>query len=247
MRRFLGYLGGSALLAGQAFREAFLPPYRVGLVVAQIQAIGVNSLVLTVVAGLFAGMVVALQGAHELARFGATLYIGPTVARSIVREAGPVMVALLVGGKVGAGITAELGAMRVTEQVDALRAIGADYVKFLVVPRLLAGLIVFPLLTVIADVTGALGGLLVATFQLRLDPRLYWSTIADFTTFRDYFSGFGKSAVFGLLVVLAGCYQGLTSTAGSTELGHATTGTVVVIGIAVLVADYVLTQLFFIL
>ncbi|MFB3073915.1 MAG: MlaE family ABC transporter permease, partial [Candidatus Methylomirabilales bacterium] len=151
MRAFFGYLGGSALLALQALREALFPPYRFGLFVAQIYAMGVQSLLLAVVAGLFAGMVIALQGAHELERFGATLYIGPTVARSMVREAGPLMTALLVGGKVGAGITAELGAMRVTEQVDALRAIGVNYVKFLVVPRLLAGLVVFPLLTIIAN------------------------------------------------------------------------------------------------
>jgi len=208
---------------------------------------GVQSLLLAVVAGLFAGMVIALQGAYELERFGATLYIGPTVARSMVREAGPLMTALLVGGKVGAGITAELGAMRVTEQVDALRAIGANYVKFLVVPRLLAGLVVFPLLTIIANVVGIFGGLLVAMLQFRLDYMLYWNTIFDIITFQDYFSGFGKSVVFGFLIALAGCYQGLTFTGGSTELGRATTDTVVVIGIAVLVADYLLTQLFFLL
>ncbi|MBI4607489.1 MAG: ABC transporter permease [Candidatus Rokubacteria bacterium] len=245
MRGFLGYLGGSALLACQALREALLPPYRFGLVVAQIHAMGVRSVVLSVIAGLFAGMVIALQGAHELERFGATLYLGPGVARSMVREAGPLMAALLIGGKVGAGITAELGAMRVTEQVDALRAIGANYVRFLVVPRVLAGLVVFPLLTIIANVIGVIGGLLVAMVQFRLDYMLYWNTIFDLTTFRDYFSGFGKSVVFGFLVAVAGCYQGLTFTGGSTELGHATTGTVVAIGIAVLVADYLLTQLFF--
>jgi len=247
MRAFFGYLGGSALLALQALREALFPPYRFGLFVAQIHAMGVQSLLLAVVAGLFAGMVIALQGAHELERFGATLYIGPTVARSMVREAGPLMTALLVGGKVGAGITAELGAMRVTEQVDALRAIGVNYVKFLVVPRLLAGLVVFPLLTIIANVVGIFGGLLVAMLQFRIDYMLYWNTIFDITTFQDYFSGFGKSVVFGFLIALAGCYQGLTFTGGSTELGRATTDTVVVIGIAVLVADYLLTQLFFLL
>jgi len=247
MRRFFAYLGGAFLLAFQAFRLAIRPPYHVSLLVAQIHAMGVLSLVLTLVAGLFAGMVVALQGAHELERFGATLYIGPTVARSMVREAAPVMTALLVGGKVGAGITAELGAMKVTEQVDALRAIGANYVKFLVVPRLLAGLVVFPLLTIVANVVGVIGGLLVAMFQYRLDYVLYWNTIFNFTTFQDYFSGFGKSVVFGFLIALAGCYQGLTFTGGSVELGRATTGTVVVIGIAVLVADYLLTQLFFLL
>ena len=247
MKGFFGYLGGSALLALQALREAVLPPYRFGLAVTQIHAMGVLSLVLTVVAGLFAGMVIALQGAHELERFGATLYIGPTVARAMVREAGPLMTALLVGGKVGAGITAELGAMRVTEQVDALRAIGANSVKFLVVPRLLAGLVVFPLLTIIANVVGILGGLVVAMSQFRLDYMLYWNTIFDSTTFQDYFSGLAKAVVFGFLIALAGCYQGLTFTGGSSELGRATTNTVVVIGIAVLVADYLLTQLFFLL
>ncbi len=245
MRTFFGYLGGSTLLALQALREALVPPYRFGLLVAQIHAMGVHSLVLTVIAGLFAGMVIALQGAHELQRFGATLYIGPAVAQSMIREAGPLMTALLVGGKVGAGITAELGAMRVTEQVEALRAIGANYMKFLVVPRLLAGVVVFPLLTVIASVVGILGGLVVAMFQFRIDYMLYWNTIFDTITFQDFFSGLGKSVVFGFLVALAGCYQGLTFTGGSSELGRATTGTVVVIGIAVLVADYLLTQFFF--
>ncbi|MFQ5846749.1 MAG: MlaE family ABC transporter permease [Candidatus Methylomirabilales bacterium] len=245
MRGFFEYIGGCAVLAGQAFREAFVPPYPHGLIVAQIHAMGVLSLILTVIAGLFAGMVVALQGAHELQRFGAILYIGPTVANAMVREAGPVMTALLVGGKVGAGITAELGAMKVTEQVDALRAIGANAVKFLVLPRLLAGLLVFPLLTIIANVVGIIGGLLVTMFQFQLDYMLYWNTISDFTTYQDYFSGFGKSVVFGFLVALAGCHQGLTFTGGTTELGRATTMTVVVIGIAVLVSDYLLTQLFF--
>jgi len=135
--------------------------------------------------------------------------------------------------------------MRVTEQVEALRAIGANYMKFLVVPRLLAGVVVFPLLTVIASVVGILGGLVVAMFQFRIDYMLYWNTIFDTITFQDFFSGLGKSVVFGFLVALAGCYQGLTFTGGSSELGRATTGTVVVIGIAVLVADYLLTQFFF--
>jgi phospholipid/cholesterol/gamma-HCH transport system permease protein len=247
MKAFFEYLGGSAILAFRAFREALLPPYRFGLFLAQIHALGVLSLLLTSIAGLFAGMVVALQGAHELDRFGATIYIGSAVARPMLREAGPVMTALLVGGKVGAGMTAELGIMRVTEQVDALRVIGANYVKFLVVPRLLAGILVFPLLTIFADVAGIIGGLLVAMFQYRIDYMLYWNNIFELTTFRDYFSGFGKSGVFGFLVALAGCYQGLSFTGGSMELGRATTGTVVVIGIVVLFSDYLLTQLFFVL
>lgn len=245
MMRFVGDLGGAVLLAGEALRETLLPPYRLSLVAGQIHAMGVRSLALTTVAGLFAGMVVALQGGHELERFGATLYIGPAVARSIIREAGPVMAALLVGGKVGAGITAELGAMKVTQQIDALRAIGASYVRILVVPRLVAGIVVFPLLTVVADTVGVVGGLLVAVVQLRVDSMLYWNTILDLTTFADYLSGFAKSVVFGFLVALAGCHHGLTFSGGSTELGHATTATVVAIGIAVLVSDYLLTQLFF--
>ena len=244
MRRFFMTLGGGVLLTVQAAREGLVPPYHRDAVVAQIYAMGVLSLVLTMVAGLFAGMVVALQGARELARFGAILYIGPTVARSIVREAAPVMVALVVGSKVGAGIAAELGAMKVTEQIDALRAIGANALKLLVVPRLLAGVVAFPLLTLIADVVAIIGGLLVAAFQFRVDPVLYWTSIVQLTTFDDYFSGLGKSVVFGFLVALSGCYQGLSFTGGSTELGRATTGTVVVIGIAVLAADYMLTQVF---
>ena len=247
MKRFFGDLGGGVLLAGQAGWEAFLPPYRLGPLMTQVYAMGIRSLELTLVAGLFAGMVVALQGAHELARFGATLYIGPTVARSIAREAGPLMVALLVGAKVAAGITAELGAMRVTEQVEALRAIGGNYLKLLVTSRLLAAVLVFPILTVIADVVGVIGGLLVAVFQFSLDSRLYWNTIAELVTVQDYLGGIAKAAVFGFLVALIGCYRGLTFTGGAAELGHATTGAVVGIGIAVLAANYLMTQLIFLL
>jgi phospholipid/cholesterol/gamma-HCH transport system permease protein len=156
------------------------------------------------------------------------------------------MTALLVGGRVGAGITAELGAMRVTEQIDALRATGVSAVRVLVTPRLIAGLLVFPLLVVVANVVGILGGLLIAVVQLHIDSRLFWNTILDLTTFRDYLSGLGKSVAFGFLVALAGCYQGLTFSGGSTELGHATTGTVVAIGSAVLITDFLLTQFFFI-
>lgn len=247
MKRFFGDLGGGVLLAGQAWWEVLLPPYHLGPFTTQIHAMGVRSLALTLVAGLFAGMVVALQGAHELARFGATLYIGPAVARSIAREAGPLMVALLVGGKVGAGITAELGAMRVTEQVEALRAIGGNYLKLLVTSRLLAAVLVFPFLTVIADVVGVTGGLLVAVFQFGLDSMLYWNTIAELVTLQDYLGGIAKAAVFGFLVALIGCYRGLTFTGGASELGHATTGAVVGIGIAVLAANYLMTQLIFLL
>lgn len=245
MTPFLAALGGSVLLAWQALRDGVRPPYRLGLIAAQIHRMGVGSLGFTGIAGLLAGMVVALQGAHELGRFGATLYIGPAVARSLLREAAPLLTALLVGGKVGAGITAELGAMRVTERVDALRAIGASYLAYLVVPRLVAGLMVFPLLTVLADAVGVVGGLVVAVSQLHFDHMLYWSTLLEFTTLRDYLSGVAKSAAFGGLVTLVGCYQGLTFQGGSTELGHATTRTVVAIGTGVLVIDYLLTQLFF--
>jgi phospholipid/cholesterol/gamma-HCH transport system permease protein len=156
------------------------------------------------------------------------------------------MTGLLVGGRVGAGITAELGTMRVTEQIDALRATGVSAVRVLVTPRLVAGLLVFPLLVVVANVVGILGGLLIAVVLLHIDSHLFWNTILDLTTFRDYLSGLGKSVAFGFLVALAGCYQGLTFAGGSTERGQATTGTVVAIGSAVLITDFLLTQFFFI-
>jgi phospholipid/cholesterol/gamma-HCH transport system permease protein len=192
-------------------------------------------------------MVLALQSAVNMARFGTENYVGPVVAVSILRELGPVLTAILVGGKVASGITAELGSMKVTEQIDALRALGVNYLKKLVVPRLLAAMLVFPLLVILTDGVGLLGGMVVMVFERNLDAFLYWNTIAYWVVIKDFLSGIAKGMVFGALVTLIGCYNGLATEGGTEGLGRATTATVVQAAMAVIISDFFLTKLFFIL
>ncbi len=196
---------------------------------------------------MFTGMVFALQAAVYLSRFGADLYVGPLVALSIVRELGPVLTAILVGGKVASGITAELGSMKVTEQIDALRAIGVNYVKRLIVPRVWAALLAFPLLTALADFVGLVGGMLIAVYERQIDMYLYWNTIFYWVVIRDLMTGIAKSVFFGLLVTLIGSYNGLDMTGGTEGLGRATTATVVQVSVAVIIADFFLTKIFLLL
>jgi phospholipid/cholesterol/gamma-HCH transport system permease protein len=228
-------------------RNLRLPPSYLVLVAREIDIIGVRSLVVALTASLFTGMVMALQSAVNMARFGAENYVGPVVALSILRELGPVLTAILVGGKVASGITAELGSMKVTEQIDALRAIGVNYIKKLIVPRLMAALLVFPLLTIMADAIGLLGGMLVVVFDRDVDPYLYWNTISYWVVMKDFLTGLAKSVVFGGLITLIGCYNGLETDGGTEGLGRSTTDTVVQVAMAVIVSDFFLTKLMLIL
>jgi len=166
------------------------------------------------------------------------------VALSILRELGPVLTAILVGGKVASGITAELGSMKVTEQIDALRSLGVNYVKKLIVPRLLAALLVFPLVTVLADGIGLFGGMLIVVFERNVDAYLYWNTISYWVVLKDFLTGIGKSVVFGALVTLIGCYNGLATEGGTEGLGRSTTATVVQVAMGVIISDFFLTKLF---
>jgi phospholipid/cholesterol/gamma-HCH transport system permease protein len=246
-RETLVWYGGLGLLTAEVGRNLALPPAYLALVAREIDAIGVRSLPVALTAALFTGMVLALQTAVNLARFGAENYVGPVVALSILRELGPVLTAILVGGKVASGITAELGSMRVTEQIDALRALGVNYVKRLIVPRVLAALLVFPLVTVLADAVGLVGGMLVVVFERDVDAYLYWNTIAYWVVLRDFITGIFKSLVFGVLVTLIGCYNGLTTTGGTEGLGRSTTATVVQVAMGVIISDFFLTKLLLIL
>src|SRR5213593_3101910 len=174
LRRTVEWYGGVGLLTKQVFRSLALPPKYFRLVVQEIEVMGVRSLGVALTAAIFTGMVFTIQSAVNMGRFGAESYVGPVAALAILRELGPVLTAILVGGKVASGITAELGSMKVTEQIDALRAIGVNYVKRLVVPRVLAALLVFPLLTVLADFIGLFGGMLIAVYERSIDVYLYW-------------------------------------------------------------------------
>src|SRR5512132_2409595 len=211
LRRTVEWYGGVGLLTRQVFRSLALPPKYFRLVVQEIEVMGVQSLGVALTAAIFTGMVFTIQSAVNMARFGAETYVGPLTALAILRELGPVLTAILVGGKVASGITAELGSMKVTEQIDALRTLGVNYIKRLVVPRVLAALVVFPLLTVFADFVGLVGGMIVSVFDRDVDPYLYWNTIAYWVVIRDFLTGLLKSVVFGFLVTLIGCYNGLAT------------------------------------
>src|ERR671919_448439 len=237
------WYGGLGLLTGQVLRSLALPRKYLRLVVFEVEVMGVRSLGVALTASIFTGMVFALQSAVNMARFGAENYVGPLAALAILRELGPVLTAILVGGKVASGITAELGSMRVTEQIDALRTLGVNFIKRLIVPRLLAALLVFPLLTVLADVLGVLGGMVIMYFERGTDMWAYWNTTTYWVVPKDFLTGISKSVFFGAVVTLIGCYNGLATEGGTEGLGRATTATVVHVTMGVIVSDFFLTKL----
>jgi phospholipid/cholesterol/gamma-HCH transport system permease protein len=244
LRRTVVWYGGVGLLTSQVFRSLALPPKYFRLVVQEIEVMGVRSLGVALTAAIFTGMVFTIQSAVNMARFGAESYVGPIAALAILRELGPVLTAILVGGKVASGITAELGSMKVTEQIDALRTLGVNYIKRLVVPRVLAALIVFPLLTVLADAIGVLGGMLIMYLERGADIYAYWNITTYWVVPKDFLTGVGKSVFFGIIVTLIGCYNGLSTEGGTEGLGRATTSTVVHVTMGVIVSDFFITKLF---
>jgi phospholipid/cholesterol/gamma-HCH transport system permease protein len=239
--------GELAILTGRAFVAVVSPPYEIGQWVRQMEQIGVRSLGVAAVTTIFTGMVLALQTALSLPAIGVKYYIGSVVSKSLVRELGPVLTALIVGGRIGSGMTAEIGTMKVTEQIDALRSMAADPVKKLVAPKLAATLIMLPALTTIGDFLGILGGLLIATYTLDLAPGLYLNDVFGSLTLGDVGSGVAKSFFFAYFIALVGCYNGLNTQGGADGVGRATTNTVVLAAILVLVSDFFLTKLFYLL
>jgi len=239
--------GAVALLTRRAFGALVRRPFEVRLWVAQMEQIGVRSLGVAGITTVFTGMVLALQTAYSLPSLGVKYYIGAVVSKSLVRELGPVLTALIVGGRIGSGMTAELGTMKVTEQIDALRSMAADPVKKLVVPKLAATLVMLPALTVIGDVLGILGGLLMSVTQLDLAPGFYINDVVTSLTLSDVASGVGKAFFFAYFIAIVGCYNGLNASGGADGVGRATTNTVVEASILILVSDFFLTKIFYLL
>ncbi|MFW6206524.1 MAG: MlaE family ABC transporter permease, partial [Gemmatimonadota bacterium] len=239
--------GAIAVLTGRAFVHLLRPPYELRQWIRQMEQIGVRSLGVAAITTVFTGMVLALQTAYSLPSLGVKYYIGTVVSKSLVRELGPVLVALIVGGRIGSGMTAELGTMKVTEQIDALRSMAADPVKKLVVPKLAATLVMLPALTVIGDMLGILGGLVIAVTQLQLAPGFYINDVLTALTLADVASGVGKSFFFGYFIAIIGCHNGLHASGGADGVGRATTDTVVQASILILVSDFFLTKLFYVL
>jgi phospholipid/cholesterol/gamma-HCH transport system permease protein len=239
--------GRLAVLAGSSLVAMLRPPYQWRLWVEQAELIGVRSFGVAAITTLFTGMVLALQTAYSLPALGIKYYLGTVVSKSLVRELGPVLIALVVGGRIGAGMTAELGSMRVTEQIDALRAMAVDPVKRLVVPKLVAALVMIPALTMLGNLLGILGGLLVAVAQLNLPAGLYVNDVLSSLTLEDLASGLGKSFFFAFFITVIACWNGLEVRGGADDVGRATTDTVVMAAIAVLISDFFLTKLFHLL
>jgi phospholipid/cholesterol/gamma-HCH transport system permease protein len=238
------YVGEITDLAGQTIRQVIRGPLESSLLIAQFDQIGVRSISIIGITSLFIGMVLALQTAYSLEEFGGKLFIGKVVSLSLVRELAPVLMSLMVGGRVGAGITAELGTMKVTEQIDALRALATNPVRKLVVPRVLATTLMFPLLTIISCAVGIMGGLLIAVGNLHLTANFYLRSVIETVKYNDLASGVGKTFFFGFAIGLIACYNGLRTTGGADGVGRSTTRTVVTGAITVLIMDFFLTKLF---
>jgi phospholipid/cholesterol/gamma-HCH transport system permease protein len=238
------YLGDLAQLASQIVTGSVTRPFYSTEVLHQMDEIGVKSVSITGITALFTGMVLALQTAYSLAAFGGKMFVGRVVSLSLVRELGPVLTALMVAGRVGSGITAEIGSMVVTEQVDALRAMAISPVRRLVVPRALATILMLPVLTALADVLGILGGLAISIVELQMTLQDYLTSIWNQLQISDIGSGLGKTFFFGFEIALIGCANGLRVQGGAAAVGLATTRTVVLASISILVSDFFLTKLF---
>jgi phospholipid/cholesterol/gamma-HCH transport system permease protein len=244
---YLGTLGGMVRLSWDSIRYGLSRPYERGLWMEQLFQLGVRSLTITNITLLFTGMVLALQTAYSLAAYGGKAFVGDVVALSVVRELGPVLTALMVAGRVGAGITAELGSMAVTEQVDALRALAASPVKKLVVPRVIALVLVLPVLTILADTVALFGGLLMAMIEVNQSRIYYVTHVMLALSVQDIASGVGKTVFFAFFIGIIACYNGINATGGADGVGKATTNTVVLSSISVIISDFFLTKIFMML
>jgi phospholipid/cholesterol/gamma-HCH transport system permease protein len=238
------YVGGITDLAVQTVRQVVRGPMERSLLVAQLDQVGVRSLSIVAITSLFIGMVLALQTAYSLEEFGGKLFIGKVVSLSQIGVLAPVLWPLWGGGGVGGGITAELGTMKVTEQIDALRALATNPVRKLVVPRVLATTLMFPLLTIVSNAVGILGGLLIAVGNLHLTANYYLRSVIETVRYNDLASGVGKTFFFGFGIGLIACFNGLRTSGGADGVGRATTKTVVTGAITVLIMDFFLTKLF---
>jgi phospholipid/cholesterol/gamma-HCH transport system permease protein len=224
-------------------RAILSPPYYFRDIVQQFEYIGIGSLTVVVLTGFFTGAVLALQTGITLDQFGARPLVGRLVSASMVKELGPVLTGLMLAGRVGSGIAAELGSMVVTDQINALRALGTDPVRKLVVPRVLAGLLMAPVLTVIANTVGIFGGWLIAVFQLRVSSSLYWMSIVEVLYLEDVWMGLIKPFCLGYVIVTIGCYVGLRTRGGTQGVGRSTTNAVVAASVAVIAVNFFVTRL----
>ena len=256
MIKILEFAGRTSIVAVEEFGRILLlfissmawmvrPPFRFRVVFKQMEFVGVNSLTVVGITGIFTGMVLALQSYYGFRMFGGESLVGATVVLSMARELGPVITALMVTGRAGSAMAAELGTMKVTEQIDALYTMSVNPIQFLVVPRIIAGVLMLPLLTVVSDFIGAVGGYFVGVKLLKINSGIFMARIYEFVELDDILNGLVKSACFGLILSLVGCYKGFYTTGGAEGVGRATTQSVVISSVAILISDYFLTAVMF--
>jgi phospholipid/cholesterol/gamma-HCH transport system permease protein len=243
VKRQLRSVQDYSMLAGQAIARAFTPPLYVADILEQMDLIGVGSLPIVLLTGFFMGAVMVLQTAAQFVRFGETALTGDVVSLALVRELGPTITGLLVAGRNASGMASELGSMQVTEQVDAMRAMGTDPIRKLVTPRVVATMLVLPLLTAMGDFVGLIGGYAVSHFTLRIGAVEFWTRALHALEFADLMQGMAKPVVFAFILATVGCYQGLSVRGGTQGVGRATTQAVVVSSVIILTSNFFLTKL----
>ena len=242
---FLASVGKLAMFTGHALRHCVTPPFYFRLVIRQMVDIGFYSLPVVGMTAIFTGMVLALQSYSGFSRFSAEGAVATVVVLSVTRELGPVLAGLMVAGRIGASMAAEIGTMKVTEQIDALTTLSINPYKYLVAPRLIAGLTMMPLLVLVADIIGVFGGFLIAVNKLDFNPANYLNRTFEFLEVKDVVSGLVKAAAFGFVISLMGCYHGYNSRGGAQGVGTATINAVVSSLILILIFNYLITELFF--
>jgi phospholipid/cholesterol/gamma-HCH transport system permease protein len=242
---FLAATGRLVLFAGLALATLFTPPFYLRVILREMINIGYFSLPVVGLTAIFTGMVLALQSYTGFSRFAAEGAVATVVVLSVTRELGPVISGLMVAGRVGAAMAAEIGTMRVTDQIDALTTLSADPLRYLVLPRLLAGVITMPMLVLVADIIGVFGGYLVGVYRLNFNPQDYLIGTREHLETSDVVHGLVKAAVFGFIITLMGCYHGYHSRGGAQGVGRATTHAVVSASILILIVDYLITAAFF--
>lgn len=247
LMEILHFIGGVGLLSKEVLRETFIGKVYWKLLTEQIYQIGMRSLPLVLITAGFTGMVMSLQFGLGLEKFGGKFYVPQLMAVTILREMGPVFTSLMLAARVGAGIASEIGSMTVTQQIDAIRALGTSPIKVIVIPRVLACLIALPILVAFANIVGNLGGLVIGAAELNLDPNFYLQKVLSTSKIGDYLSGFGKTFFFALFIAIPSCYFGLKVKNGTKEVGIATTKAVVVSSILILIGDFFLSKLFWII
>lgn len=243
--RFLEESGKVMLLFLKTLAFIFRPPFDIRNLLKQVEYVGIKSIPVVLITGGFTGMVLALQSYTGFKRFNAEAFVATVVALSMTRELGPVLCGLMVSGRVGSAMAAELGTMQVTEQIDALYTLAINPVKYLVVPRFLASLIVMPILTTFADILGIIGGYLVSVMLLGSNPTVYIRRTYDYLDLEDVYVGLLKACIFGMIIAIIGCYQGMNTRGGAEGVGKATTNAVVISSLLILIANYFTTALLF--